>query len=165
MVLQDTPERIALFNNITTFVFDQYVSSEPSAKRRRIDDTTNSHQNGISVDSAAGQNGMLAPLPSLLKPNSQAAPPKADSKLLINMANAAAEEVVLLEVKEVSVSIPQRKKYDLCFTKNYLYTKQVGTSTPVQGMVYKWEEIGMATNFSCFSILFFTTQQHTESSD
>lgn len=90
---------------------------------------------------------MLAPLPppaaALSKPGSQATPPKADSKLLINMANAAAEEVVLLEVKEVSVSIPQRKKYDLCFTKNYLYTKQVGTSTPVQGMVYKWEEIGM----------------------
>lgn len=127
-------------------MFDHYVSSEPSAKRRRIDDNTTSHQNGTSVDGAADQNGMLAPLPSLPKTNSQVAPPKADSKLLINMANAAAEEVVLLEVKEVSVSIPQRKKYDLCFTKNYLYTKQVGTSTPVQGMVYKWEEIGMATS-------------------
>lgn len=127
-------------------MFDQYLSSEPSAKRRRIDDTTNSQQNGTSVDGASDQNGMLAPLPpaaALSKPGSQATPPKADSKLLINMANAAAEEVVLLEVKEVSVSIPQRKKYDLCFTKNYLYTKQVGTSTPVQGMVYKWEEIGM----------------------
>lgn len=65
----------------------------------------------------------------------------ADS-LLIDMANAAAKEVILLEVKEVSVSIPQRKKYDLCFTKNYLYTKQVGTTTPVQGMVYDWSQIG-----------------------
>lgn len=63
------------------------------------------------------------------------------------MANAAQEEVVLLEVKEISVSIPQRKKYDLCFTQNYLYTKQVGTSTPVQGMVYKWTEIGMSSSF------------------
>lgn len=127
-------------------MYDQYLSSEPSAKRRRIDDNTNSQQNGISVDGASDPNGMLAPLPSaaaLSKPGSQATPPKADSKLLINMANAAAEEVVLLEVKEVSVSIPQRKKYDLCFTKNYLYTKQVGTTTPVQGMVYKWDEIGM----------------------
>lgn len=65
----------------------------------------------------------------------------ADS-LLIDMANAAAKEVILLEVKEISVSIPQRKKYDLCFTKNYLYTKQVGTTTPVQGMVYDWSQIG-----------------------
>lgn len=65
----------------------------------------------------------------------------ADS-LLIDMANAAAKEVILLEVKEVSVAIPQRKKYDLCFTKNYLYTKQVGTTTPVQGMVYDWSQIG-----------------------
>lgn len=79
-----------------------------------------------------------------LKPNTQNTPGKADGSLLINMANAAAEEVILLKVKEVSVSIPQRKKYDLCFTKNYLYTMQVGTSTPVQGMVYKWDEIGMS---------------------
>lgn len=94
---------------------------------------------------------MLAPPPPAViasKTSAQTTPAKADSKLLINMANAAAEEVVLLEVKEVSVSIPQRKKYDLCFTKNYLYTKQVGTSTPVQGMVYKWEEIGMWSLFS-----------------
>lgn len=94
---------------------------------------------------------MLAPIPAAgaapPKTNTQTTPPNADSKLLINMANAAAEEVVLLEVKEVSVSIPQRKKYDLCFTKNYLYTKQVGTSTPVQGMVYKWDEIGMYSVF------------------
>lgn len=65
----------------------------------------------------------------------------ADS-LLIDMANAAAKEVILLEVKEISVSIPQRKKYDLCFTKNYLYTKQVGTTTPIQGMVYDWSQLG-----------------------
>lgn len=71
----------------------------------------------------------------------------ADS-LLIDMANAAAKEVILLEVKEVSVSIPQRKKYDLCFTKNYLYTKQVGTTTPVQGMVYDWSQIGASFSFA-----------------
>lgn len=73
--------------------------------------------------------------------NAHQASPGADS-LLIDMANAAAKEVILLEVKEISVSIPQRKKYDLCFTKNYLYTKQVGTNTPVQGMVYDWSQIG-----------------------
>lgn len=141
----DTPERIALFNNITTYVIDQYLSPEPSAKRRRIDATATTQQNGTSVE-GADQRGMLAlPQGAASRTNNpQTGPPKADSKLLINMANAAAEEVVLLEVKEVSVSIPQRKKYDLCFTKNYLYTKQVGTPTPVQGMVYKWEEIGMS---------------------
>lgn len=128
-------------------MIDQYLSSEPSAKRRRIDDhdTIAHEQHATSAGSA--DHGMLAP-PSQAaaappKPNTHANPVKANDSLLINMANAAAEEVVLLEVKEVSVSIPQRKKYDLCFTKNYLYTKQVGTSIPVQGMVYKWEEMGM----------------------
>lgn len=71
----------------------------------------------------------------------------ADS-LLIDMANAAAKEVILLEVKEISVSIPQRKKYDLCFTKNYLYTKQVGTTTPIQGMVYDWSQLGAYLSLS-----------------
>lgn len=63
-------------------------------------------------------------------------------RLLIDLANQAAEEFVLLEIKEVSVSIPQRKKYDLVFTKNFLYAKLVNTTTPVQGMVFKWSEIG-----------------------
>lgn len=83
--------------------------------------------------------------------------PGADS-LLIDMANAAAKEVVLLEVKEVSVSIPQRKKYDLCFTKNYLYTKQVGTTTPVQGMVYDWSQIGMF--ISCLFLVELQFNEH-----
>lgn len=88
---------------------------------------------------------MLAPPPQAASKSAAqaAAPAGGHGSLLIDMANAAQEELVLLEVKEVSVSIPQRKKYDLCFTKNYLYTKQVGTSTPVQGMVYKWTDVGM----------------------
>ncbi len=54
----------------------------------------------------------------------------------------AASEAVLLEIEDISVSIPQRKKYSLCFTKNYLYTKAPGTTGPVQGMIYAWKDIG-----------------------
>jgi hypothetical protein len=39
------------------------------------------------------------------------------------------------------VSVPQRKKYDLCFTKNFLYARVSGTSAPVQGIVYPWRDI------------------------
>lgn len=141
MLLSDTEERISLFNAIAVFVDEEYLSkqdaTEPNAKRRRIDISRHENGNGDS-------HGMLPPPAHAAAANKlgQQGSPGADS-LLIDMANAAAKEVVLLEVKEISVSIPQRKKYDLCFTKNYLYTKQVGTTTPVQGMVYDWSQIGV----------------------
>ncbi|KAK0611852.1 hypothetical protein B0T14DRAFT_439530 [Immersiella caudata] len=53
----------------------------------------------------------------------------------------AASDPVLLEIKDISVSVPQRKKYDLCFTKNFLYARVSGTSAPVQGIVYPWRDI------------------------
>lgn len=96
---------------------------------------------------------MLAPPPQATTAQAAASKAQAGSqqtpgaeRLLIELAKKAADEVVLLEVKEVSVSIPQRKKYDLCFTKNYLYTKIVGTTAPVQGMVYDWNDIGPHTH-------------------
>lgn len=55
---------------------------------------------------------------------------------------SAADEPVLLEVKEISVSVPQRKKFELCFTANHLYARAPGTSAPVQGIVYPWTDIG-----------------------
>lgn len=51
-------------------------------------------------------------------------------------------EEVLLEIKEISVSVPQRKKFELCFTAKHLYARAPGTSTPAQGIVYAWEDIG-----------------------
>ena len=53
-----------------------------------------------------------------------------------------AEDQVLLEVKEISVSIPQRKKFELCFTQNYLYARAPGTNAPLTGIVYSWQDIG-----------------------
>ncbi|ROV92054.1 hypothetical protein VPNG_09833 [Cytospora leucostoma] len=150
----DTPERILLFNSIASFVSEHQQqsqqqqqqlqfhdpSAEPSAKRRRIDgsdgDAAAQVENGTT-----SEHGMLLPPTQPATTGTQQAPASGADSLLIDMANAAAKEVILLEVKEVSVSIPQRKKYDLCFTKNFLYTKQVGTTTPVQGMVYDWSQI------------------------
>ncbi|MBE3049621.1 hypothetical protein IMZ48_45430 [Candidatus Bathyarchaeota archaeon] len=101
----DSPARVTLFNNIATFVHDQLHTSEPAAKRRRVDD---------------GENG---------------AGPRA------NGADASTEEV-LLEVKEISVSAPQRKKFELCFTERHLYARPPGGSAPAPGIVYAWEDIG-----------------------
>lgn len=137
----DTPERIALFNSIASFVAEQTqnTAGEPSAKRKRVE----GHDGTAAENGSASQQGMLpSPTQTAATGTQQTSVVGAGAdSLLIDMANAAAKEVILLEVKEVSVSIPQRKKYDLCFTKNYLYTKQVGTTTPVQGMVYDWSQL------------------------
>lgn len=147
----DTPERITLFNAIADFVSTDYLpfvtsEAEPSAKRRRISNDASKDGNGVPVEGY----GLLAPPPqaapthaNFTKAAAGPQPTAGTERLLIELAQKAAEEVVLLEVKEVSVSIPQRKKYDLCFTKNYLYTKIVGTTAPVQGMVYDWSDIGV----------------------
>ncbi len=124
-VLLDTPARTTLFNNIASFVHGKLASldgqEEPASKRRRVDiaqpsaqSETRPQQNGHGDGS---QSGLLS-------------------------ANAAAADPVLLEVKEISVTAPQRKKYDLCFTKHFLYARASGTSVPAQGLVYPWKDFG-----------------------
>ncbi|KAL7793841.1 putative negative regulator of DNA transposition [Trichoderma ceciliae] len=62
-------------------------------------------------------------------PSSQAAP------------SNAADEAVLMEVKEISVAAPQRKKLEICFTSNHLYARAPGTTAPLPGMSYAWRDI------------------------
>ncbi|KAK1997196.1 Rtt106-domain-containing protein [Colletotrichum falcatum] len=117
----DTPARIALFNNIANFVHEQISGPEPASKRRRVDE---GHTNGFKSTNTNGAAPNAAPKTS-------------------GTANAADEEV-LLEIKEISVSVPQRKKYDLCFTANHLYARAPNTTAPVEGIVYAWEDIEYA---------------------
>ncbi|KAK4175819.1 hypothetical protein QBC36DRAFT_17912 [Triangularia setosa] len=120
----DTPARIGLFNEIATFVYERIATASghastqddgPAAKRRRVDiaQAQPSQQTQSNGNTAGG--GVSV--------------------------DAAASEQVLLEIKDISASAPQRKKYDVCFTKNFLYAKQSGSSVPVQGIVYPWKEI------------------------
>lgn len=118
----DTPARTTLFNDIASFVYERLGSADPedgpASKRRRID---------------------IAQLPTHPQPNGHAhgrAPPAGLS------VDVAATDPVLLEVRDISVTAPQRKKYDLCFTKNFLYARASGTSVPVQGVVYPLKDIG-----------------------
>lgn len=109
---------MTLFNNIASFVYDQINASEPAAKRRRID-------NGVSHGfTASNTNGVKSEV------------------VVKSEGGDAADEQVLLEVRELSVSVPQRKKYDLCFTENHLYARAPGTKAPVQGICYAWTNIG-----------------------
>ncbi|KAK4641385.1 hypothetical protein QC761_502380 [Podospora bellae-mahoneyi] len=121
----DTPARVGLFNEIASFVYERIATASdhgstqddngPAAKRRRVDIAqVQPSQQTQSNGSTAGGGVSL---------------------------DAATSEQVLLEVKDISASAPQRKKYDVCFTKNFLYASVSGSSTPVQGIVYPWKEI------------------------
>lgn len=74
-------------------------------------------------------------------PSSQAAP------------SNAADEAVLLSIAEISVSVPQRKKLEMCFTSNHLYARALGTTAPLQGVSYAWRDIGSSYLTSATSIL------------
>ncbi|KAF6814511.1 hypothetical protein CSOJ01_04062 [Colletotrichum sojae] len=113
----DTPDRIALFNNIASFVFEQINGPEPASKRRRVDDGPS---NGFKATNGTAAGSV----------------PKSSGN--------AADEDVLLEIKEISVSVPQRKKYDLCFTANHFYARALNTTAPVEGIIYAWEDIEYA---------------------
>ncbi|KAL6898564.1 hypothetical protein GGI43DRAFT_423593 [Trichoderma evansii] len=56
----------------------------------------------------------------------------------------AADEAVILSVAEISVSVPQRKKLEICFTSNHLYARAPGTTAPLQGVSYAWRDIEYA---------------------
>lgn len=132
----DSSARISLFNSISSYVYDQlYTASdgEPTLKRRRVD-------NGQGAAAANGHNGAALPArqgTSAATKGSTGGSAHTDGGLA-----AATAETLLLEVKDISLSIPQRKKYDLCFTKNYLYARASGTEVPVPGIVYAWKDIG-----------------------
>src|SRR6478735_1970947 len=110
---QDSPTRIALFNEIATHVYDQLLSgsAEPAHKKRRVDVQ---HANGAA-------NGTKAP---------------------VKTQTNAADEDVLLEIKEISVSVPQRKKFELCFTDGHIYARAPNTTAPIPAITYAWSDIG-----------------------
>ncbi|KAL2270632.1 hypothetical protein VTJ83DRAFT_3 [Remersonia thermophila] len=118
----DTPARTTLFNNIVSYVYEQLASASdpdgPASKRRRVDVAQN------HPHAQANGHGSTTPAPSTA-----------------SGGDAALTDPVLLEIKDVSVTAPQRKKYDLCFTRNFLYARAPGTSVPAPGMVYAWKDI------------------------
>ncbi|KAH8157013.1 hypothetical protein CIB48_g11236 [Xylaria polymorpha] len=112
----DSPSRIKLFNNIASFVYDQLNDgqSEEPAQKRRRVDIESS-RNGQSSNGAT-----------------------------VSSADDVAKEDILLEIKDISVSIPQRKKFDLCFTAGHLYARAPGTKAPVPGIIFPWKSIEYA---------------------
>ncbi|KAF4630238.1 hypothetical protein G7Y89_g7901 [Cudoniella acicularis] len=57
---------------------------------------------------------------------------------------ATGKDSVLLEIKDISLVIPQRKKYTLCFTSSHLYARLPTSPEPVAGISYAWKDIEYA---------------------
>ena len=112
----DTPARVQLFNNIAQFIHERAGddSTAEPALKRR------------RVDIEPARN--------------EAAPSNGVSHA---SADVAAESL-LLEIKDISVSVPQRKKFDLCFTAQHLYARLPNTTAPVPGMIYAWRDVEYA---------------------
>ncbi|KAH8677637.1 hypothetical protein BX600DRAFT_450338 [Xylariales sp. PMI_506] len=110
----DSPERIRLFNDIANHVYEQIGDASSSEPSLKR----------RRVDIEPSQNGAVS----------------------TGAASAAdiASESVLLEIKDISVSIPQRKKFDLCFTAQHIYAKAPNTATPIPGITYAWKDIEFA---------------------
>jgi hypothetical protein len=54
----------------------------------------------------------------------------------------AENEEVLLQIRDISFVMPARKKYDLCFTRHYLYARAAKADSPAPGMAYAWKDMG-----------------------
>lgn len=108
----DSPERVALFNAIASHLQEQFQGGPEPALKKRR------LEDGTAA--ADGANGAAS------------ASSVAD----------AAQEPVLLSIKDISVSAPQRKKFDLCFTQGFLYARSSASPSPVPGMIFAWQDIG-----------------------
>ena len=112
----DTPARAQLFNSIAQFVHER-----------------------VGDDSAAE--------PALKRRRVDVEPARNEAASSNGVSNASADvaaESLLLEIKDISVSVPQRKKFDLCFTAQHLYARPPNATAPAPGMIYAWRDIEYA---------------------
>ncbi|KAH7412652.1 hypothetical protein BKA64DRAFT_659291 [Cadophora sp. MPI-SDFR-AT-0126] len=126
------PHYIELFNQISLHVCGLVSSPEPASKKRRIDD-----QGLVARPASSGTNG--------------------NASNGFTTVAATANDPVLLEIKEISVVVPQRKKYTLCFTSTHLYARLPDSKDPAPGISFAWSDIEYAF---CLPVPEKTQKQH-----
>lgn len=112
------PAYIELFNQISLHIcgLSPPSNSEPTSKKRRLD-------GGVPDRSVTnGVNGQTKPIGT-------------------GSAPVNGKDPILLEIKDISVVIPQRKKYTLCFTSTHLYARLPDSPEPVPGISFAWKDI------------------------
>ncbi|RFU36169.1 hypothetical protein B7463_g159, partial [Scytalidium lignicola] len=113
-----TTPLIELFNEISRHVCNLLttIPSEPASKRRRLDEPLTER---LAVNGASQSNGSSLTGPSI----------------------TILDPAVLLEIKDISIVLPQRKKYTLCFTPTHLYARSPDSKDPVLGISYAWNDL------------------------
>lgn len=107
----DTPGRVKLFNDIVSYVYEKAGDESAEEQPALKRRRVDIDQNG----SSSASNGVAASVD-------------------------VASEDVLLEIKDISVSIPQRKKFDLCLTAHHIYAKASNTTAPIPTITYAWKD-------------------------
>lgn len=112
------PNWIELFNEITLYVSEIRNSnpSEPASKKRKIEEA------GLPINTVS--NGTIG--------TSRNGP---------TVAAIDENGPVLLRVKDISLVIPQRKKYTLEFTASHIRARHPDTNEPITGVSYAWKDI------------------------
>ena len=122
LIFKGGPHYIELFNEISLHVSSLIPpsSSEPASKKRRLDEELTSRP------ASNGTNGHTKSAPSAT-----------------GAGAASGNDTVLLEIKDISLVIPQRKKYTLCFTSSHVYARLPDSKEPIAGISYAWSDIGI----------------------
>jgi hypothetical protein len=115
------PNWIELFNEITLYVSEIRTSSpsEPASKKRKIEET------GLPINTIS--NGTIG-----TNRNGAAVTAVDDN------------EPVMLRVKDISLVIPQRKKYTLEFTASHIRARHPDTNEAITGISYAWKDISQS---------------------
>jgi len=116
------PNWIELFNEITRYVSDLRTSNslEPTSKKRKLEDAAlpiNTVANGTNGTNQAAAASSTVPM----------------------------DESVLLQIKDISFVIPQRKKYTLEFTPSHIRAQHPDTKELIPGIRYAWKEMSQLT--------------------
>ncbi|KAH8685529.1 hypothetical protein BGZ60DRAFT_426017 [Tricladium varicosporioides] len=106
---------IELFNHISLHICSlSSPSLEPASKKRRVGEGVPSRLVNSSTSGKPTPNGT---------------------------STAIEDNPILLEIKDISIVIPQRKKYTLCFTSSHIYARLGDSLEPAAGISYAWKDI------------------------
>ncbi|KFZ03115.1 hypothetical protein V502_11210 [Pseudogymnoascus sp. VKM F-4520 (FW-2644)] len=117
------PAWAELFNEISSYVVNlrrelEPSASDPATKKRKLED-------GLPI-----------------QPKKEAS----DTQPLAKIANGFdhANDEALLQVKEISMVVPLRKKFTIEFTENHIQARDPKTDELVPGTTYPWKDISHA---------------------
>lgn len=126
-VLTAGPHYAELFNQISLHICGlTAANSEPATKKRKLDEGLPGRPATNGTNEHTASHG--------------------------GSAAATGEDPVLLEIKDISVVIPQRKKYTLCLTKDHLYARLPDSKEPVAGISFAWKDIGILKTLLCVDL-------------